>query len=485
MNTLVAIISAAFISLTGLLGFSYLSQPEVAPSFGSTFNPAGGLTYRLNSSIGTSDTTLTLSSFKNRTNIGLTMSNLNTDIAYATIDPQSSRSEFISFTGVTQNSDGTATITGVTRGLADIYPFSASTTMRQTHPGQSIFILSDSPSLFNEYYVLRNNSTSTGILVFSSTTPPRLDATAAQGTGTFIATTSEFASVEYVNEVALTSAPNAGETVKGVVELATALESASSTILGSTGAGLVLQARYATETPQNCTSVGCIVVSNIGGKIRQSFLDLTEHFIFTSLFATSASSTNATTTSRFALPFITSSLLKTDSVGSVVAATAGTDYQRQQYTFATTSNLTVVGVSGTSTFLTIPASTLTASSTIIVRGSMRCTDAAGGGTCGVLLKAGDATIASASNACTPSTGAVGDGTFVLQTLSNNSTASQTGLSFAACNISSAGASTFANEETSSTVDLSAATTLSIVFSADAAGGNSTGILFNYSIQVTP
>lgn len=51
----------------------------------------------------------------------------------------------------------------------------------------------------------------------------------------------------------------------------------------------------------------------------------TAHHIFSSLFATNASTTNATST-HFALPGILSSLLKTDSNGKVAAATAGTDY---------------------------------------------------------------------------------------------------------------------------------------------------------------
>jgi hypothetical protein len=51
------------------------------------------------------------------------MALLNTDIVYGTIAPKTSSSEFISFTGITQNADGTATLTGVTRGLAKKYPF--------------------------------------------------------------------------------------------------------------------------------------------------------------------------------------------------------------------------------------------------------------------------------------------------------------------------------------------------------------------------
>ena len=82
------------------------------------FNVTGGTNYRLRSSVGLSETTINLSSFKEPvSNIPYTMSYINTVIAYGTIDPQTSRSEFISFTGITQNSDGSAQLTGVTRGL--------------------------------------------------------------------------------------------------------------------------------------------------------------------------------------------------------------------------------------------------------------------------------------------------------------------------------------------------------------------------------
>jgi hypothetical protein len=104
----------------------------------------------------------------------------------------------------------------------------------------------------------------------------------------------------YIDGVAVAGASNANETTKGIIELATALEAGSSTSLGGTGARLVLPASVATDTPQNCVTSGCVVVSKIGGKIRQTFLDLTEHFSFSSLFATNALTTNATT-SAFAI----------------------------------------------------------------------------------------------------------------------------------------------------------------------------------------
>ena len=91
------------------------------------------------------------------------MALLNTSIAYATIAPQSGSSEFISFTGITQNVNGTATLTGVVRGLDKTSPFTANVNFRQPHAGQSLFILSNSPQHYKKYGALENNEVITGL----------------------------------------------------------------------------------------------------------------------------------------------------------------------------------------------------------------------------------------------------------------------------------------------------------------------------------
>lgn len=151
-------------------------QQQSTQTFGA-FNPTGGGTYRLQSSVGTTNTSIPLSSFKEPiSGVAYTMAYLNTDVGYGTLDPQQpTRSEFISFTGITQNSDGTALLTGVTRGLSRSYPYTASsTTFSQAHSGQSIFILSDAPGLFNEYLTKRGAETVTGVKTFASTSIPVL-----------------------------------------------------------------------------------------------------------------------------------------------------------------------------------------------------------------------------------------------------------------------------------------------------------------------
>ena len=339
-------------------------------TFGN-FNPGAGGTYRLKSSIGTTNTSILLSSFKEPvSDLPITMTSLNSDIGYGTIDPQSSsRKEFVSFTGVTQNSDGSATLTGVTRGLSFFSPFTASSTLRQSHPGQSIFILSDSPQVFEEYAPRRDTAritgdwTVNGQQTYSSTTPPAYDFN--PNFSSFATTT--FASLGYVNDTATSGAPDASETVKGLVELSTQSEAASSTSAGGTSARLALPASIATSTPDLSTGSSqnnYVVVSDNDGKLKQEWLDLSENFTFTGTtthngklgVGTSTpfgNSTVAIEQDGVLSPFIvgdtgtSSPHLEINAKGDVAFGSTGTSTFAGNTTFAGTASTTELIVSGT------------------------------------------------------------------------------------------------------------------------------------------
>ncbi len=137
----------------------------------ATFYPTGGTTYTLGASIGSTDTSILLSSFYEPvSNTPYTMAIIGSSIVYATIAPQSTQSEFISFTGITQNANGTATLTGVIRGLGRSYPYSASSTFQLPHAGQSILILSDAPEVFAKYPAKDNAETVPGDWTFTGNT---------------------------------------------------------------------------------------------------------------------------------------------------------------------------------------------------------------------------------------------------------------------------------------------------------------------------
>lgn len=204
----------------------------------ATFYPAGGATYTLGSSISSTDTTILLSSFTEPvTGTPYTMALLNTSIVYATIAPRTTSSEFISFTGITQNADGTATLTGVTRGLAKKYPFTTDASYKLPHSGQSQFILSDAPQVFVKYPSKDNAETISGKFTF----PAGGNANAPVSGASYSAPTDdlEYASKKYVDDVAIAGAPDATLTVKGIVEIATTAEIDAGTSTGGTGASVV------------------------------------------------------------------------------------------------------------------------------------------------------------------------------------------------------------------------------------------------------
>jgi hypothetical protein len=155
MNTMKTLLS---IASTVILGMLIVIIPTYA-----LYNTTGGGTYRLQSTVTSSQSTVALSSFKEPvSNILYTMSYLNSSIEYGTIEPQTNTKEFISFSGITQNADGTATLTGVVRGLGFSYPYTSSSTLQQAHPAQAIFILSNPPQLTNQYANKNNNEVVVG-----------------------------------------------------------------------------------------------------------------------------------------------------------------------------------------------------------------------------------------------------------------------------------------------------------------------------------
>lgn len=291
----------------------YTPQPEqVTPA------PQGEVRFGAVNFVGTLPTTLSGSGItSSATSIGvvsmtlqqtgqaLSMSDFGT-IGYITLEPGvSSRQEFASFTGITQNSNGSAVLTGVTRGLAPVSPYTASSTFRFSHSGGTKLIVSNSPPFYDTFANKQNAASITGQYTFASTAIPQMatNTTSAQ----LVANgTSTLATLEYVNTVAVSGAANATEAVKGISELGTAAEMASSTIFGSTGASTVIQTKNATDTPQSkCNSAGsangagCVPVTQLDGKISPQFIATSSAYTynwgatstFTNLVVQSASST--------------------------------------------------------------------------------------------------------------------------------------------------------------------------------------------------
>lgn len=265
--------------------------------------PFNGTTYTLSGSgVTSSATTVTLSSFTipqsgykiaDADNIGATF--------YMTLEPGSrTRQEIVSCTTHTQNAAGTATLSGCTRGLSPMSPYAASTTLRFAHPGGSQVIYGTAAQLFAQYAATANTQTITGQWTFDDNDSfrPRIDA------DTDTAVSTAFVTLGQLSRQAISGASNASESTKGIVELATAIEQASSTSAGSTAALLSLRALYATSSPKiGCDGTAnagalCSVVARNNGTISPLFIGTTSSDVynFNGLFSSNAStSLNATT----------------------------------------------------------------------------------------------------------------------------------------------------------------------------------------------
>ncbi len=95
-------------------------------------------------------------------------------IGYGVLEPGTSREETISFTGITQNASGTATLTGVTRGLKFVSDYTQDTALRQAHAGGTIFILTNPSVYYNEFVTKKNQENIAGVKTF--TTIPKTSA---------------------------------------------------------------------------------------------------------------------------------------------------------------------------------------------------------------------------------------------------------------------------------------------------------------------
>lgn len=265
-----------------------------------------------------SATSIILKSFKlpdGSTNVAMTDLG---SIAFITLEPATSREEQISFTGITQNADGTATLTGVTRGLRLVSPYDEVSANKFAHAGGAVCVLSNTAGFYDKIAIKSNDETISGTWDFTTlpTVPAASPTTDNQvtrkkyvddlastndalvvhkagtetitgdktftGTGnvfnekvnydahpTFSADT-ELIDKKYADDLAIAGAPDASTTVKGIVEEATSAEIIAGTAAGATGARLFVNPTHVAET-----GADKILKTKSTGKIDSSVLPTT------------------------------------------------------------------------------------------------------------------------------------------------------------------------------------------------------------------
>jgi hypothetical protein len=196
------------------------------------------------------DTTMTLVDFLGIDGDELTMADFG-DIGYATLEPgNGTQEEQVSFTGVTQNANGTATLTGI-KSVLFTSPYTETAGFAKSHAGGTRFVISNTSGFYNKLAALDDDESVTGIFTFIDPAVPRMDQQPAYGAGTEL----YFATKEYVDDVAIAGAPNASTTVKGIAQEATMAQIDADTAAGSTGARLftnpstLVTSKYGTRLP--------------------------------------------------------------------------------------------------------------------------------------------------------------------------------------------------------------------------------------------
>lgn len=386
----ILLICASVISYTLLR--TDIDQKPVA---GATYSVGGVPYYLYGAGIGSSDTSITLTSFKQPTSgYLLNMSDFGST-GYLTIQPGNvNYQEFVSFTGVTQNSDGTATLTGVTRGLAPVSPYTASSTLQKAHSGGTTAIISNPPQFYERFANKDNDQSITGTWTFASTSAPAYDAT-------YTASGNEFVSFTQLNSIAIAGGATSTEGVLGYVALNQASNLADGTASTSSGAPLVIQNKFATTTPGSLCTGGTwnCIVATVNGVISTSYT------WFNGLLAaantwTGSNAFNATTT--ISASGLSSAPVIFNSVSYKFPSAQGGMFSvirndgsgnlswggSPRLNYATSTAIISNNGFATSTALVVPAGVMTASSTILFQAGI---NPAASATCSYFLSTSEGT----------------------------------------------------------------------------------------------
>lgn len=369
-------LAALFLSFVFFISGTYIGESVYsshAPAAGSTFSPVQGTQFTISQTVLPGDTTINLSSFTTPDGRPLTMSMFG-QIGYATLDPtNSTRLETITFTGITQFANGSAQVTGVSRGVDFVSPYAASSTLARTHLVGSNLILANTAAFYGQQFLFANQTgTSSAVLVFGSTTAPHYDLDPGASYWT-TAASSTLVDLAQLQRTVLSGVTNASTIINGIVQLATAKQAASSTSLGSSGAFDVLQSSYATDTPNVSTNTSDVLMSDLTGHLKQGWLDLTAAFSVSGLWTfnagsiTTASSTFNPGTLHIGSQAISGAIFGGTGTDGALAISSGTTTLTGAINGVIEKDYTSISITGTANL------TVSSASTLILRSQGACT----------------------------------------------------------------------------------------------------------------
>lgn len=194
---------------------------------------------------------------------------------YVTLEPGSpTKQEIVGCTAVAQNGTS-ASLTGCSRGLSPISPYTASTTLQFTHGGGTQVIFSDPPQLFNQYGALANTNVWTGYNSFSVTSKPSYSSNPSFGASDGNA----FVNYSTLLSTAISGAGTSTEGAMGISQLATSAQVSAGTASSTEGRPLVIKSGSATSTCQ-VAAPGVLAASSTTGKLDTRCFDATQAYSF-------------------------------------------------------------------------------------------------------------------------------------------------------------------------------------------------------------
>jgi hypothetical protein len=233
-------------------------SPAPAPTLGSTNAIESAVALfetSLASSITSSATSMTLVS--GTTKDGSTLASSTYGFV---LDEGTASSEFV-------KADCTATAcTNMDRGISALTGTTSVTALKFAHRRGATVKITTAPLLIYTTRILNGIGNFPNALLYSSSI----------STSSLNANRNNIPSVGLLQDTAFSAAglANANTTQRGLVQLGTDLQVASSTTLGSSGAAVVIAASSATSTYNSATAALKVVVTQNSGKIDPNFLSL-------------------------------------------------------------------------------------------------------------------------------------------------------------------------------------------------------------------
>jgi len=114
------------------------------------------------------DTSITLKEMLSIDGAALVMATDFGTIGFGTLEPNSgTNEEQISFTGLTNNSNGTVTLTGV-KNVGFTYPYTQTVGLSKTHAGSTVFVISNTSGFYDKFTAKDDDETITGQWTFNN-----------------------------------------------------------------------------------------------------------------------------------------------------------------------------------------------------------------------------------------------------------------------------------------------------------------------------